>query len=126
MNIPTFLDFDRALSNATDGHPLEGHYPYRPPVEPPASGTGSDEPTPAQTRLNDNFFFVYDLGADVEFGLGDVLNTRAILIRSEPSLNRPNIKSIIGPWTKTLLFSDGLAEVETGGKWTSSTSRVSS
>jgi hypothetical protein len=64
MQAPTFVDFDRALNNALDGHSLEGHYEevnmpefkfgYPFPIQPPY-------PTPAQKRHYDDFWSVADV-----------------------------------------------------------------
>ncbi|HEY6350549.1 MAG TPA: WG repeat-containing protein [Candidatus Angelobacter sp.] len=116
MDIPIFLDFDRAVTNAAEGHPLrdrKGRYmpDYIDFYEGMDLRIHEPWPTHAQEQFNDNFRSVLRIADDVLAAIGDVLNTRKILTELKPVLNRSDIKSILGPWLCAKPFSDGLTIV---------------
>jgi hypothetical protein len=84
MKGATFVDFDRALSRASDGRALVGHRQlghYEPDSYPVLGLRALVTPTatPAQERLSDIFESVSDLAEDILLGLRDVLEFRNIV-----------------------------------------------
>jgi hypothetical protein len=113
MAIPSFIDFGAALGVAKRGQEPKPRYP----VDPYRKGevkllslyTGT--PTPAQTRLNNTFDAVQTIADDILAGLGDVLNTQAIVRRLQPALVGVPITAVLGPWPCAGPFYFDLAAV---------------
>ncbi|HEY6350548.1 MAG TPA: WG repeat-containing protein [Candidatus Angelobacter sp.] len=125
MNIPEFLDFDRALGNASEGHPLDGRYPrdreerdaerMRYSSDKMASNGGwanvPNSATPAQFQLNENFYSILAVGVDLVAAFLDILATREVLQGLEREINKSNVRLILGPWRCAADFSENLAAV---------------
>jgi hypothetical protein len=112
MDIPSFLDFDRAKATTLSGQRLGRHYPRDPYQE-----ETFDTPvlyahtTPAQERFNDAFFSTKKIADDFLAGLADVLNTQSIQDRVQRSLAGVAVKRVLGPWPCAAPFSEGLAAI---------------
>jgi hypothetical protein len=118
MDIPAFVDFERTLSAAADGHQESHRYPpdpYEPlprlVLAPRTSGEPTPEPTEGQLNWFHTSWYVSDLGWDVLFGLADIRNQREILSRFETSIAGVPIQLILGAWPCTGEFAEGMVAV---------------
>jgi hypothetical protein len=75
MKGPTFLEFDRALSNTLDGHPLQGH--YEPSYD--TSLISYYGLTPAEKQASITFRAAYKMAEDILLGLRDIFELRNIV-----------------------------------------------